>query len=106
MCFSKRACTDGNIFDPHIVDFLHNHVYDQISITEMMVETKCHTIVSATFYKGFVDGTYHFAGIMVHHYFCNGTLFLKFCVIFVIISLKISFRFSMFPDVLCASMMP
>ena len=39
MSFSKGAGADGYVFDSHFMYFFHNHVYNQVTIAEMMMET-------------------------------------------------------------------
>lgn len=81
MSFSKRACTDS----PHLwcTCFLLPAwpYWQRISFTEMMMETKCHSVMCTTFYKSFVNGTYHLTCVMVHHNFCDWSS-TEFCIIF------------------------
>ena len=91
MCLSKGTCTDGDILDTHFMYFFHNHIYHQITFPEMMVKSQCHSVMSTAFYQCFMNGAYQFAGIMVHDYLRDRSLFVKLCAIFIKISLKYFF---------------
>ena len=69
MCFSKRACTDSNVLDPHIMDLFHYHIYNVITFTEMVMEADCHTVFDSTFYKDIMDAVYHLASVGIDHTF-------------------------------------
>lgn len=60
--------------EPHIMDFLHNHVDYEISFSEMMMKSKCHTIMSSAFSSA-SNGRYYFTCIVIHDRFYNRSLF-------------------------------
>ena len=76
MCFSKRTCTDCDIFDSHRMDFSHDHINNIVTLTEMMMETKCHSVFNPTFHKYFMNVFYKLASFRVNHTFCLRSMFL------------------------------
>ena len=38
MCLAKGAGTDGDILDTHLMYFFHDHIYDIVTFTEMVME--------------------------------------------------------------------
>ena len=91
MSFSQRTCTDSNIFQTHFMDFFHYHAYDQVSISEMMVETYCHPVMCITFHQCFMNILNHFALIISHNRCDSRTCLCQRFSIFIVISLKYFF---------------
>ncbi len=75
MCFSKRTCTDGNIFDSHIMNLFHDHIYHKVSLTEMMMKADCHSVFDSTFYKHIMNAVYKLASIRIDHTGSKWTVF-------------------------------
>ena len=88
MRFAEGTCADGDIFDAHLVNFLHDHVDDQISIAEMVVEAQRHAVVGTTLDKGLVDRADEFARVMVHHDLGDRPLLVELGAILIVVALK------------------
>ena len=91
MCLTKRTCTDCDILDSHIVDLFHDHIYNIVTITEMMMETNGHSVFYSTFFQDVANVIHKFASIGVDNTLCHRSLFSIFISIKMMCSLKYFF---------------
>ena len=91
MRFPKRAGTNGNIFNTHFMDFFHHHIYNQITIPEMMMKSNCHAIPDFTFYQCLMNCFHQFTAIGIHHTAGFRTIFPIFITIIIMHSVKYFF---------------
>ena len=70
------------------MNFFHYHIYNFISISEMMMEADCHSIMCSTFYKNIMNGICQFTLGVIHNRFYIRTYFFKFHTIFIMIALE------------------
>ena len=91
MSFTKGTCADCDIFDSHIMNLFHNHIYYVITFTEVMVETYSHSVFDAAFYKYIMNAVYNFTSIGVDDTFCHCSVSLEYLSVEMVISLKYLF---------------
>ena len=91
MRFPQRTGTNGNIFNTHFMDFFHHHIYNQITIPEMMMKSNCHAIPDFTFHQCLMNCFHQFAAIGIHHAAGFRTIFLIFITIIIMHSVKYFF---------------
>ena len=85
MCLTKRTCTDGDIFNAHLVDFFHNHVYYIVTLTEVMVEGNGHAVLDLTFHQCLMNVLHDLASVRIHH-----GMSLRSCFLILVIIVSVS----------------
>ena len=63
MGLPQRAGADGDIPDPHPVDFFHHHIYDIIPVPEVMMEADRHSIPDPAFYQNVMYAVFQLASV-------------------------------------------
>ena len=63
------------------MDLFHNHVYNIVSFTEMMMEGQGHSVTDITFFKNLPDGRYHFGTSRIRYRTHNRRGFFIFKII-------------------------
>ena len=67
MGLAQRCCAYGDILETHLMDLFHDHIHDEVAVSEVMVEGDCHSVMSFAFYESLPYIGYQLGFLVVHN---------------------------------------